>query len=258
MNRPVSAGVIGLLIVLLLGLGIPAVLRWRSYAERTRCLNHIRLVAAHARDMAQHTQSFPPGTIGPGQLPPEKRLSWVVPLLPALSVDTAGRIDRTAAWDSDVNRPGGRVIIRPVLCPTQADAATADGSGATHFPGIAGVGPDAPTLDRNAPRAGIFGYGAATPIEAVKDGLSNVVLALETADRIGPWIAGGPATIRALNPAQRPHVGAGRRFGGIHLGGTNSAFADGSGRFLAESIHPTVLEMLAAMADGTSDIVPEN
>jgi prepilin-type processing-associated H-X9-DG protein len=87
--------------------------------------------------------------------------------------------------------------------------------------------------------------------------LSNVLLALETADRVGPWIAGGLASVRAIDPATRPYVGSGRPFGGAHLGGANAAFADGSCRFLAGAIAPGVLEMLAAMADGSADPGPE-
>ena len=39
---------------------------------------------------------------------------------------------------------------------------------------------------------------------------------------------------------------------------TDSAFADGHCRFLSEKINPTVLEMLAAMADGQKDPPPQN
>ena len=43
---------------------------------------------------------------------------------------------------------------------------------------------------------------------------------------------------------------------GAHRGGANAAFADGHGQFLSEKISPTVLEMLAAMADGTTGAGP--
>ena len=37
--------VAGLLVLVLLGLGVPAVMRWRTLAERTRCEDHMRVVA---------------------------------------------------------------------------------------------------------------------------------------------------------------------------------------------------------------------
>ena len=55
---------------------------------------------------------FPPATRDPAKLPPERRLSWMVDLLPKLGEGTranetcravAGKIDATAAWDDPAN-----------------------------------------------------------------------------------------------------------------------------------------------------------
>ena len=68
----------------------------------------------------------------------------------------------------------------------------------------------------------MFRYDEPTILTDVKDGLSNTLMLLETADQPGPWIAGGPPTVRPLDPANRPYLGIGRPFGGCHLGGANA------------------------------------
>jgi prepilin-type processing-associated H-X9-DG protein len=257
MNRIVSILVVALLVLVVLGLGIPALMRWRSLAERTRCQDHLRLIAARISEYAQHEKTYPPGTVAVKNRPPEKRLSWVVHLLPGLGhPNESKRIDLSQPWDADANRPPGSVLIKSLVCPALVDTAIVRGHGALHYPGIAGVGADAASLDRSDPHAGIFGYDSPTPVEAVKDGTSTVLLLLESARNIGPWIAGGPTSVRGVDPMEQPYLGEGRPFGGAHRGGANAAFADGHGQFLSEKISPTVLEMLAAMADGQSVPMP--
>jgi prepilin-type processing-associated H-X9-DG protein len=257
MNRKVSVAVVGLLVLAFLGLGIPAVVRWRTLAERTRCEDHMRVVAVPTSEYVQREKAFPPGTVFAKDRPPDKRLSWVVLLLPVLGhPEQVKQIDRAQAWDADTNRAPGSVLIKSLVCPSLIDATMAGGYGALHYPGIAGVGSGAARRDRSDPYAGIFGYDAPTPVEAVKDGSSSVLLLLETTRNIGPWIAGGPTSVRGVDPNEQPYLGEGRPFGGAHRGGANAAFADGRCQFLSDKISPTVLEMLAAMADGNSPPAP--
>jgi prepilin-type processing-associated H-X9-DG protein len=257
MNRIVSVVVVALLVLVVLGLGIPAIVRWRTLAERTRCADHLRVVAARVSEYAQRENAFPPGTVVVKDRPPQKRLSWVVYLLPGLGHPAeAKQIDMAAAWDADVNRPPGSVVVKSLVCPSLVDSFSVGGYGVLHYPGLAGVGADAARLDRSDPHAGIFAYDEATRVEAVKDGTSNVLIFLESARNIGPWIAGGPTNVRPIDPNEQPYVGEGRPFGGTHRGGANAAFADGHCQFLSEKISPTVLEMLVAMADRQSPPVP--
>jgi prepilin-type processing-associated H-X9-DG protein len=254
MNRIVSVLVVALMVLVALGLGIPALMRWRTLAERTRCENHVRQVAFGVSELMEIEKAFPPGTMVVKDRPPERRLSWVVYLLPRLGQSgEAKQIDTAATWNAEVNRDPGAALIKSLLCPSLVDTAVVDGYGALHYPGIAGVGADAPNLDRSDSRAGIYCYNEATPLAAVKDGTSNVVLLLETSRNVGPWIAGGPPSVRGLDPSEQPYLGEGRQFGGAHRGGANAVYADGHSRFLSEKISPAVLEMLAAMADGQAD-----
>ena len=82
--------------------------------------------------------------------------------------------------------------------------------------------------------------------------LSNTLLLAETGLANGPWTAGGPATVRGLDQGRQPYIGRGRQFGGLHRGGVMVAMADGSVRFLSESIDPKVFEALSTVAGGES------
>jgi len=72
----------------------------------------------------------------------------------------------------------------------------------------------------------------------------------ETSDLERPWTSGGRATVRGLDPSRQPYLGRGRQFGGIHPGGANVLFVDGSVRFVRETVDAKVFEALATVAGG--------
>jgi prepilin-type processing-associated H-X9-DG protein len=124
--------------------------------------------------------------------------------------------------------------------------------GWTWYVGVAGVGRDAPALPGGHPRAGVFGYDRQTRVADITDGVATTVMLAETSSANGPWTTGGPATVRGLDPGRQPYIGRNRQFGGTHRGGVIVAFADGSVRFLSESIDRKVFEALATIAGGES------
>jgi prepilin-type processing-associated H-X9-DG protein len=234
--------------------------------KRRGCESHLNQLAMAVRAYLSVHEEFPPATIPGVALPPEKRLSWITSLCPYFD-DIQGMtllFDRSAPWDSPANRvPKIRVFDfdgppsdhtppslyghSVLLCPANP---TGRDWGATHYVGISGIGPDSPNLPAGHPRAGIFGYDRRTVVADVRDGLAQTMMLAETAEGIGPWIAGGPMTVRALDPARKPYVGRGRPFGGNHRDGLNVALADGSVRFLREDLDPRVFEALSTIAGG--------
>jgi prepilin-type processing-associated H-X9-DG protein len=118
------------------------------------------------------------------------------------------------------------------------------------YVGIAGLGTDAPSLPIGHRRAGIFGYDRQTRMVDISDGASTTMMLAETRVTNGPWTAGGPATVRGLDPRRQPYLGRGQQFGGSHPGGAMVAFADGSVRFLHETIDARVFEALSTIAGG--------
>lgn len=79
---------------------------------------------------------------------------------------------------------------------------------------------------------------------------------IETAAANGPWRAAGPPTMRALDPARLPYLGKRRQFGGLHRSGALVGFADGSVRFIRESVEPRVFESLSTIAGGEQLVSP--
>ncbi len=86
----------------------------------------------------------------------------------------------------------------------------------------------------------------------IKDGVANTMLIAESASVSGSWMQGGPATVRGLDPANKPYIGPGRQFGGLHRGSMCVAMADGAVRIVNDSISPNVFEALSTMAGGES------
>jgi prepilin-type processing-associated H-X9-DG protein len=215
-----------------------------------------------------HSGLYPPGTASNSSLLPERRLSWITLLYKYFdeSQNINFLFDTSVRWDASVNRvprirsldfdTSGKATysdyspprlhwFHVLLCPAINQGAD---SGVTNYVGISGVGSDSPTFPMGHPRAGVFGYNRQTSVADIKDGLACTVMVAETAGGIGPWIAGGPPTVRGLDSGRRPYVGLGRQFGGSHPGGAMIALADGSVRFLRGSIDPTIFEALSTIA----------
>jgi prepilin-type processing-associated H-X9-DG protein len=118
------------------------------------------------------------------------------------------------------------------------------------YVGMAGVGVDAPVLPLKHPRAGIFGFDRVTRPEDITDGTATTMAVIETTLGHGPLSAGGFSSVRGVDTTTRPYIGRNRPFGGYHAGGANVAFADGSVRFVRDTIAPNIFEAVATIAGG--------
>jgi hypothetical protein len=205
--------------------------------------------------------AFPAGTVANATLPPDGRLSWVVEVLPYLDQENlARRIDRTAGWEAPANA-AVRTRLDVTTCADWLRESQPGSADLTPYLGVAGLGADAAALPDGDRRAGVFGHDRRTALADIADGTSNTLVLLESTRDNGPWGHGGPATVRGIDPTDRPHLGTGRPFGGTHFAentvfgrgksiGCNAALADGSVRFLSNTIAPDVLEALATVAGG--------
>lgn len=244
----------------------------RRAAARSQCANNLKDIAIGlhnyadtcptCRSSGENGHWFPTGTVANPDLPPERRLSWFVELLPFIEHSAVhDRIDRQAAWDAPANTAAVQTMLRTFHCPDWGREAEPDPVYLTAYIGVAGVGADGATLPAGARQAGVFGYDRRTAVADVTDGTSCTLLVLESARDNGPWARGGPATVRGIDPANAPYLGSGRPFGGTHFAentlfrhggsaGCNAAFVDGSVRFLNDKVAPHVLEELATVAGG--------
>lgn len=250
-----------------------------SYARltfaRVGCVNNMRLIGMSIRNYHDVYRCFPAGTMRNNALPPEKRFSWLMEIMPFAG--GGGRrvlVDLSEPWDSATNRSireerrinrAGNTIVKPMpeflpfMCPSNPNRADASLPGATHYVGISGLGLDAAELTLSDRRAGFFGYDRVLSDKDISDGLSTTMAVAEVTDA-RPWTAGGPATVHGVVPGARPYLGEGGQFSSFHRGGgvlawrrpvvTHVIFADGSVRGLTPSISPQVFEAMATVAGG--------
>ncbi|MEO1994860.1 MAG: DUF1559 domain-containing protein, partial [Planctomycetaceae bacterium] len=234
---------------ILVALLLPAVQQAREAARRSQSKNNLKQLMLAMHNYHDVYNGFPQGTVPNEQLKPEQRLSWMVSLLPF--VDQAplyDQIDQKQGWESKLNQDWTTMQVQTFLHPSNPKTKTETGLGATHYVGIAGHGPNAASLPLRAPGVGIFGYNRVTRMRDITDGTSNTLAISEASDPFNSWMAGGKATIRGFS--RKPYVNGPDGIGGPSVGGFNAGLADGSVRFLSQNIDPTILERLAAMADG--------
>jgi prepilin-type processing-associated H-X9-DG protein len=253
----------------------------RRARELEPCANRLRefwFALICYRDTPPGSGSFPPGTVPGEGIPPERRLSWVTLVYHAFdeSQNVNFLFDWPAPWDSEANRApkilsrddGGKESVlslpyllpyRVMLCPESpayekvmrdAKHRRKDFPADIHYVGIAGIGRDSPTLPKGHPRAGVFGYDRQTRMEDIKDGDAETMMLAETSLSNGPWIAGGPTTVRGLDTDHKPYLGEKRQFGGYHPDGAMVLFVDGSVRFVRDSVAPSAFEALSTIAGG--------
>jgi hypothetical protein len=215
-----------------------------------KCANNLRNVALAVLGYEYKNGVLPEGTWPNRDLDPASRLSWCARILPYLDEqEVYDTLEINQPWDSGENDVIAHREMRVLSCPARAPVA-AGAAEATSFVGIAGLGAQAPSLPKSDRRAGVFGYERQTTIADIKDGTANTMLLVETGQAIGSWLQGGRATVRGLDPAQKPYIGNGRQFGGMHGKEAFVAFADGSVRRVTESVDPQVFEALSTMAGG--------
>jgi len=250
---------------------IPGIQRVREAAARAKCQCHIGCLALAVHGYNDSNGSFS-ATLPLRNIPPDRRLSWVVGLLPHMEQGTLFKqFAPTLPADVTPNAEAADVVLRNLVCPS-SDVLDRDVGGrgvprssVLQYVGVTGVGEDAAELEKG-PRVGAFGYDRRTRIpDSFPDGLSSSLVLVETAHDPGRWALGGPATVRPFLPEAAPHIGPGRPLGGNHaaeLGwlwssgaGMNVAMADGSQRFVRNTIDPAVLRALATAAG--NDLMPK-
>jgi len=244
--------VIGAVLVCLAVVGIQQA---RVRSRRALCTARLeQLAQGMALYRQAHGDVFPFGTLVNDDLPPPQRLSWYVGAWPFVGEwGSALPVDPDGSW---ADQPAGEPDFGPqprVLCPTLDRRATPEGFGIASYVGIAGIGRQAAELPAGDPRAGVWGYDRQTPVQAITDGLRTTLLLAETARNPGPWIAGGPPTVRGVELKSAPMVGSGGQFGGLHPDGANVLKANGTATFLNARIDPNVLAAMATIAGAPAD-----
>jgi hypothetical protein len=259
-GAPVAiAGLItGLLGLLPAVLGVVAIitLQLRATSQEMECRNNLRVLGTALNKYAEVQGSFPPAALGPADLPPDKRVSWMVALLPLMAENTkmskglpglAEKIDTKQAWDAEANEEALNTTVRFFQCPGHPNYSPHARPAPTHYVGISGLGEDSVRLGRKDADAGVFGYDRGVNREEAAAGISYTLAVLETARDNGPWLAAGHSTVRGLNPKEEEYLGPGRPFGGLHPNVTQALWLDGSSRPIRNNAEPGLLRRAATL-----------
>jgi hypothetical protein len=239
-------------IVTVVGRGCAAA---RAGGRLIQCERNMRDVAVALQGYYTTQGSFPIGTIPISNLQPYERVGFYALVSPYLDTHVLELIDTTECWNSATNIPWACTRLGVLNCPELPRAAPT-ALQPTHYIGIAGLGSDSPSLPLSDARAGVFGYDRETTVADFKDGTSTTMMIAESGRVIGSWLQGGPSTVRGLDPSNKPYVGPGRQFGGLHDAGAVVAMADGSVRTISESVAPKVFEAMSTIAGAEKMTVP--
>jgi prepilin-type processing-associated H-X9-DG protein len=229
---------------------VASLAKLKDRVETVECVNNLRMIDLLMADFASiHEGQFPRATMPNPALPVEKRLSWYVPVVAGMQHgELAASVDKQASWDAEQNGFAATFPNRFFQCPTVYPLQDSNtGWAPTSYVGIAGIGTDAALLPQSDPRAGFFGYDRQLTLKDVEGRRDTLMMVVETRRTLEAWTAGGPPTTRGLEPGADPYVGKRGQFGGLHRGGANALFADGSVRFLSNDISPTAFEGFAIM-----------
>lgn len=258
--RLIDALVVFGVLALIIAVVAPALYYSREAARLTQCRNNQKMIGLALHNYHDTFGSFPFGAVGNLNLPPEKRWSWYVGLIPYLEQAPIPPINSSTASDDPANLPltfdvpwkgGGGLhtfhLSAPfgIVCPNGEGAVDRFGQALTTYIGTSGVGDDAAALPAADPRAGVWGYERQSRMGEIATG---TLLVMETGSDRGSWLSGGPATVRGVAIDGTPQIGEGRRFGGLHSEGAMATFVDGSVRVVSTETDPAALAAMATVA----------
>jgi prepilin-type processing-associated H-X9-DG protein len=202
-------------------------------ARRSQSVNNLKQIGLALHNYNSVFRSFPPGGTFDGRGQPQH--SWMTSILPFIEQDALyKRIDLSVPWDHPRNADAFRTRVNPYLRPGLPD------NGEGYAP--AQYAANSLALGGNLPRT----------FASFTDGTVNTFIAGEVPANFKPW--GDPTNWRDPSKGinQSPDG-----FGGPSPRGANFLFADGSVRFLRNTIDPKVFKALGTPA--ANDVVrPED
>ncbi len=199
----------------------------RAKAERSQCTNNLKQIGLAMHNYHSQHKSFPPAyTVDKAGKP---LLSWRVLILPYLEQDALYKeFHLDEPWDSEHNRALISRMPSTYHCPS-GSSRRADAGKTTYL----------------TPRgkATIFPGSEGIKIQKITDGTSNTIFVVDASDdRAVTWTKPDDWDVD-------PRLDMKGIFG-HHAGGTEFSFADGSVRFIKETVDPKVLEMLITRDGG--------
>lgn len=197
--------------------------------------------------------------------PPDFRASFIVELLPYLGRGALRDSiqEKRYAWFAPQNLRAAQTWVPELLVPYYPQTSwrafhpLAEGGGAplgaTNFVALAGLGRDAARYNPGDPEqsklVGMTGYNWGSNAADVKDGMSNTIYMIQVPPGHNrPWIAGGGATVMGVDNEGNPISDFISSEGGKR--GTYALMADGSVRFLPDTVDPKIFKAMVTRAGG--------
>jgi hypothetical protein len=221
----------------------------QTAGNRSRSFNHLKMLGIAMHNYHDVYGHFPPQAIRDKS--GKALLSWRVALLPYLDEESLYKeFHLDESWDSEHNR---RLLERipDVFASPLLDSALR-AKGITNYlaplskapPSVAATAADdsqKPLV--NGTNEMIFDVVQGTQIRRITDGTSNTIMVLEVDPKAGvPWTKPDDLVIDERNPLEHLHCGP--------QAGFASAFADGSARFIKDTVKAQTLMHLLQMNDG--------
>jgi len=209
------------------------VLQAREAARRTQCVNNLKQFGLAMHNYLSAHGSFPPAYVSGKDGKP--LLSWRVLILPFIEQEALFKeFHLDEAWDSPHNKALIPRMPRVFTCPSASKALAAEGKTAYLVP----RGP-----------ATIFPGAVGVKIKEITDGTSNTILVVDAGDDLAviwtkpdDWSTSPEFSIRGLF--------------GHHRLGTNFGLADGSVRFLRETVPTETLKAMTTRNVGEVIAIP--
>jgi hypothetical protein len=199
----------------------------REASHRTNCVNNLKYIGLAMHNYLSAHQTFPP----PASRDKEGRplLSWRVHVLPYLEQQSLYKeFHLDEPWDSPHNKTLIPRMPKIYVCPSGSRKVAASGRTSYLVPRGKGT---------------IFPGGEGIKIKEITDGTSNTILVVEANDDSAViWTKPDDWEV---DPEPRKQT-----LFGHHPGGTNLGIADGSVRFVRDTIDPAVLRKLLTRDGG--------
>jgi prepilin-type N-terminal cleavage/methylation domain-containing protein/prepilin-type processing-associated H-X9-DG protein len=272
------------IIAILIGLLLPAVQKVREAAARMKCQNNLKQIGLALHGYHDEHNRLPPGGSGPNiggfvaSPGMTGSIGYMVYILPQVEQDSVFRqMNTTVNYDQPPNAAVAPLLIPVYQCPSGAVTDSGYISGKTHhYPGVAGpkgTNPQTGTAynTNGGTHGGLSHHGVLGPntkvtLTGITDGTSNTLvvgeLSWKDANCYRPWTRGWDSdamaasknVVNALNttPYNNSNNFNDVSFGSMHTGGANFLLADGSVRFVRESIDMNAYRAAASRDGGES------
>jgi prepilin-type N-terminal cleavage/methylation domain-containing protein/prepilin-type processing-associated H-X9-DG protein len=239
------------IIAILIGLLLPAVQKVREAAARMKCQNNLKQIVLAMHNFQDTNGKLPTGWVTTTANKPSPGWSWAVLIMPQLEQNNM--FQQLQQLPMDLNTPNGPPGANALLQTRIATYRCPSDSGPDIAQYFQSYGANNYVINREVSGPDANNNPALMSIQTIQDGSSNTILVGER-DFIknvgGVWVRssassasfeGRPGSgINPVNPANPPASGTGNSqrlaFNSLHTNGVNFGFADGSIRFVNNSV----------------------